>query len=134
MAEQLGNSFLLKRYNGATYDTVGAMRSKSLKMNGETVDITHDGSGGVRTLLDGGGVKSMSLSGNGVFDTAENQTDVMADFLAGLLVSWQIVVPGWGTYDADFQITSLEVGGEANNEVTFSMALESSGTITFTAE
>ena len=130
MTAQAGNSILLKRHDGSSFVTVGAMRTKSIKVNGETVDITHDGSSGWRTLLEGAGVRSMSVTGNGVFDSASDQEAVYDDLVAGTHTSWELTVPGWATFTADFQVTDLEISGDANQEVTFSMSLESSGAIT----
>lgn len=132
MTAQAANSLLLTRYNGSTYDTIGLMRSKSLKLNGEIVDITNDSSSGVRELLAGAGVRSVSVSGSGVFDATGDQELVFGDWAARNLTSWELVIPGYATVEADFMVTDLEIAGDANQEVTFSMTLESSGAITIT--
>jgi TP901-1 family phage major tail protein len=44
-----------------------------------------------------------------------------------------VVVPDFGTIEGSFQITSLEFSGEHNGEVTFDVALESAGALTFAA-
>jgi TP901-1 family phage major tail protein len=44
-----------------------------------------------------------------------------------------VVVPDFGTIEGLFQISSLEFSGEHNGEVTFDLALESAGALTFTA-
>jgi TP901-1 family phage major tail protein len=48
--------------------------------------------------------------------------------------SFQVVIPSFGTVQGAFQITSLEFAGEHNGEVTYDMAMESAGALTFTAE
>ena len=45
----------------------------------------------------------------------------------------QVVIPDFGTVQGPFQIVSLEFAGEHNGEVTFNLALESAGELTFAA-
>ena len=109
MAAQKGLDLLLKiNTTGSTYVTVGGLRSTSITMNEESVDATNKDSAGQRTLLAGGGVQSVSVSGSGVF------TDSTSEVLM-----------------SSFQITSLEYAGEYNGEATYSVSLESAGAITF---
>ncbi|MDE1186267.1 MAG: phage tail tube protein [Pantoea sp.] len=49
------------------------------------------------------------------------------------ILSWQIVIPDFGTVSGAFQVTALEYGGAHNGEVTFDIALESAGAIAFGA-
>ena len=70
MPAEKGSAFLLKIGNGATtpvYSTVAGMRTTQLSINGEAVVTTNKGSGGWRELLSGAGVRSVSVSGAGVF-------------------------------------------------------------------
>ena len=56
MAVEKGRAFLLKIGDGGgpeTFDVVGGMRSTSLRINNETVDVTNKTSGGWRELLSG---------------------------------------------------------------------------------
>jgi TP901-1 family phage major tail protein len=50
------------------------------------------------------------------------------------IASYQVVIPSFGTVRGPFQITSLEFAGEHNGEVTYDVALESAGELTFAAE
>jgi len=43
------------------------------------------------------------------------------------------VIPAFGTIEGPFQITALEFSGNFDGEVTFDLALESAGAITFAA-
>jgi TP901-1 family phage major tail protein len=45
----------------------------------------------------------------------------------------QVVIPDFGIVQGPFQITSLEFAGEHDGEVTYDMALESAGELTFAA-
>ncbi len=136
MAAQHGKDFLLKIEDSGTpgtYLDVGGFRSNSFSMNNETIDITSKSSNNMRELLSGGGVQSFSTSGSGVFMDDTTFTNVEGLARSKALHKWQIVVPDFGTYEAEFQVTSLEFSGEHNGEVTYSISLESSGAVTFTA-
>ena len=45
--------------------------------------------------------------------------------------TFQLVVPDFGTYSGEFRVTSLEFDGETEGEATFSLSLESNGTVTY---
>ncbi len=54
-------------------------------------------------------------------------------FFDGEVRTFQVIVPDFGRLEGPFQITSLEYRGEHAGEVTFEMALESAGALTFVA-
>jgi TP901-1 family phage major tail protein len=54
-------------------------------------------------------------------------------FFDGAVKDFRIVIPDFGTVEGAFQITSLEFAGDHNGEVTYEMAMESAGALTFTA-
>ena len=133
MAAQKGSALLLKIGSGSpvSYTTIGGLRSTSITLNDEPVDITNKDSAGVRTLLAQGGVTSLSVSGSGVFLDGTPDGTVRTAFGASSFSSYQILIPDFGTYTGTFMITSLEYAGEYNGEVTYSITLESSGAVTF---
>jgi TP901-1 family phage major tail protein len=133
MAAQKGSALLLKIGSGSpvTYATIGGLRSTSITLNDEPVDITNKDSAGVRTLLAQGGVQSMSVSGSGVFTDATSEGALRTAFGAASFSQYQLVIPDFGTYTGTFMIASLEYAGEYNGEVTYSVTLESSGAVTF---
>ena len=47
------------------------------------------------------------------------------------VANFEIVVPDFGTYSGEFRFTSLEFGGEIEGAATFSLSLESNGTIAY---
>ena len=54
-------------------------------------------------------------------------------FFDGAVKNCQVVIPDFGTVEGSFQITNLEFAGEHNGEVTYELALESAGALTFAA-
>ena len=134
MSAQRGKDLLVKIYDGASYTTVAGLRTRRLAFNAETVDITNaESANRWRELLDGAGVKRASVSGRGLFTDAATDATMRQTFFDGTVVNYQIVVPDFGTVQGPFQITNLEFAGEHNGEVTYDVAFESAGEVTFTA-
>ncbi|MBK5960687.1 phage major tail protein, TP901-1 family [Rhodoplanes elegans] len=134
MAAQKGKDLLLKVQDGAGFVTVAGLRSRRLAFNAETVDTTHAESvDRWRELLDGAGVKRAAVSGRGLFKDAASDALLRQTFFDGTVRTYQLVVPDFGIVTGPFQITSLEFAGEHDGEVTFELALESAGALTFAA-
>lgn len=135
MAAQKGLELLLKIDISSTFTTIGGIRNTRVSFNnGQTVDITSQTDvDRFRRLLAGGGVRSVAISGDGVFLDGTGIEAVRAEWFAGTHPSMQAIFPDWGTIAGVFQVTGLEVGGAHDGEVTFSISLESGGAITWTA-
>lgn len=134
MAAQKGKDLLIKIADGAGYVTVAGLRARRLSFNAETVDITHaESAGRWRELLDGAGVKRAAVAGRGLFKDASSDALVRQTFFDGAVKDFQIVIPDFGAVTAAFQITNLEFAGEHDGEVTYELALESAGELSFTA-
>ncbi len=140
MAVQKGSSFLLKENSTGTPATVGGLRSTSMSINGEMVDITtkdsndfvSSGNDKARDLLQGGGVRSMTLSASGVFTDSSTENLVRGFAFDGAIQNYDLVFSDGSKIAGAFLITSYERAGEYNGEETYSLTLESSNTITYT--
>lgn len=137
MAAKKGRDLLLKLASAADpqqFLTVAGLRTKRLAFNAESVDVTDSESAGRwRELLAGGGVLRASLSGSGIFKDAQSDTEIRSVFFAGDVRAWQAVIPDFGTIEGPFQVVSLDYTGARDGEVTFEVALESAGAISFGA-
>lgn len=136
MAAQQGKALLMKIGDGASpevFTTIGGMRSNTLTMNDEMVDVTNKDSSGARTILAQGGVNSITVAGSGVFTDSASETTLKGKFNVSALTNYQFLVPDFGTFTGSFMLTTLEYAGEYNGEVTYSFTFESSGAITFAA-
>ncbi len=138
MAAQLGRSLVLKVEDspgGGTFTTVGGLRATSITANNEIVDVTTKDDAAVRKLLATAGIRSLSISAAGAAQDGSPLELVRASSTAGTHLNYQVVIPGstnGKTYEGAFAITSFETSGEHNGEVTFSISLESDGTISAT--
>jgi TP901-1 family phage major tail protein len=136
MTAQKGRDLLLKidATGTGSFQTVAGLRSNAITFNAETVDVSHQESAGQwRELLAGAGLKSAGIRGSGIFKDAASDATIRDCFFNGSIRAWQIVVPDFGTIEGPFQIASLEFGGRHDGEVTFELALESAGLLTFVA-
>ncbi len=136
MVAQSGRDMLLRldQTGGGSFLTVAGLRTKSLSFNAAGVDTTDSESvGRWRELLAGGGLKRAALSGSGIFKDSASDALVRTIFFAGTIVDSQLVLPDFGTIQGLFQIVALEFGADHAGEVTFELALESAGEITFVA-
>lgn len=134
MSAQKGKDLLLKAADaGGSFVTVAGLRARQIAFNAETVDVTHsESSGRWRELLAGAGVRRASISGAGIFKDESSDALVRQIFFDGAIRDWQVIVPDFGTITGPFQLTSLEYRGEHTAEVTFDLALESAGQLSFT--
>ena len=141
MAAQKGSSFLLKDNSGGSAVVIGGLRSTSMTINGEIVDITakdsatFSGSSGHdigRALGSNMGIRSMSVSASGVFTDSAGENNLRGAAFTGSSVNYDLVFGDGSTVKGAFIITSYERAGEYNGEETFSVTLESNGTMTYT--
>ncbi|MHA1523453.1 MAG: phage major tail protein, TP901-1 family [Alphaproteobacteria bacterium] len=136
MAAQKGRDLLLKVDTDGmgSFSTMAGMRSHTIALNAEAVDVTNaESTNAWRELLAGAGVKSVGVSGSGIFKDAATDATIRGYFFAGTVVDWQIIIPDFGTLQGLFQISSLEYAGEHKGEVAFELSLESAGPVAFTA-
>ncbi len=135
MSAQKGKDVLLKVDNNGTLVTIAGLRTRRLTFNSQSVDVTNSESvGRWRELLAGAGVLHASLNGNGVFKNAASDTYVQQVFFNATILNWIVIIPGFGTMVGLFQIVSLDYRGDHAGEVTFDLAMESAGPITFTPQ
>lgn len=134
MTAQKGKDLLIRIDDGSGFVSVAGLRARRIAFNAELVDITHaESTDRWRELLDGAGVKRAALSGRGLFRDAASDALMRQAFFDGALMPCQIVIPDFGILEGPFQITSLEFAGEHNGELTFEVALDSAGALTFAA-
>ena len=131
-----GNGFLLKMAStatGNTYVAVAACRENTFTLNKTAVDITNKGSGGWSESLAGGGVKSATMSGSGVYADDTASTYLRSAYFGNTHWNAQIVFENGDTFEGAWNLDSLTFGGASDAEHTFEVTLSSSGALTFTA-
>ena len=111
---------------------IAGAQETGVSTDGSPVDITSKSDGGWRTLADFAGMQSVDISISGVWGD-----DVLrAAALGGtslLLANATLDYADGGSLAADFYLASYEETGAHDGAVTFTAALQSSGTVTYTA-
>jgi TP901-1 family phage major tail protein len=134
MAAQKGKDLLLKIQDGESFVTIAGLRTRQIMFNAEAVDVTNaESAGRWRELLGGAGVRRASIAGSGVFRDAASDATLRQVFFDGAIRDFQMAIPDFGIIAGAFQIVSLEYRGDHAAEVTFEIALESAGALTFAA-
>lgn len=132
MPAEKGSAFLLKIGDGAEppiFTTVAGLRTTQLSINGDPVVITHKGSGAWRELLSGAGVRSVSVSGAGVFTGSVAETRIKSMALSGTLDDYELSFESGERMRGKFLVTRLDYSGDFNGERSYTLALESSGPV-----
>jgi TP901-1 family phage major tail protein len=133
MAAKAGRDMLLKYHNGTSFVTMGGLRTRRMRVGRAVIDVTTaDAANLERLLLSGGGVASVSVSGDGVFEDTTAQGAAEAAARAGTFLTLEITIPDYGAYSGSFAVTDFEFSGDFDKELTFSCTFESAGAITFT--
>ncbi len=140
MAAQKGKDLLIKiaqrrpsssRWRGCAAGCIA--------FNAETVDITHaePPTAGAIAGRRGGRAPRLDLRPSGCAPLGRfaraGRASVRQAFFDGAISNCRVLVPDFGTITGLFQIASLEFAGEHNGEVSFDLALESAGALTFAA-
>lgn len=132
MAAERGSAFLLKVGNGAAtpvFSTVAGLRTTQLSVNGEAVTVTSKDSGGWRELLSGAGVRSVNVSGAGVFTGSAAEQRIKSNALTGAIDDYRLSFESGETMTGRFLVTRLDYAGDYNGERSYTLTLESSGPV-----
>lgn len=127
MAKNVGRKFIVKR-NGSP---VANVRTRSLTINREQVDVTDDDSSGWREHLGDVAQAEVNMSVEGVFSSQSILSEAM-DTTSGL-VAHTLEFPDGATISGDFALTSFQLEASYNEVSTYSFELQSSGSISYTA-
>jgi TP901-1 family phage major tail protein len=111
--------------------TIAGARTDNFTINAEPIDVTDKDDAGWRTLLADVGTRSVSADVEGVLKDAT--LIAAATGTASLLLEECVItVTGIGTLTGDFMLSSLQLGAEMADAVTFTATLESGESMTVT--
>ena len=130
-----GRNILIKASDNTSpgsFLSIGGLRNKGTTINNELVDVTDSDNAPWRALLEDAGLRTLSISGQGVFkdDTAARR--VKLDAAQGAKRDYQIVFPNGDMITGSFMVSSFERSGNYNEAETYSMTLENAGEPVFT--
>lgn len=130
-----GRSFLLKIGDGATveaFTAIGGIQSKSISINNAPVDVSDDSAGYQKMLADGG-IQSFEISANGITKDNAQLTALIAAAVARTEKNFQLMSGLGDQFEGTFVISQCQRTGPHDNAETFSITLQSSGQVDYTA-
>lgn len=132
MSAQKGRDLLVKIHDGSGFVTLAGLRTKTLNLNARLIDITDsDSVDAWRELLPGAGVKSITVSGAGIFRDGASDALARESFFAQSAKTYQLIIPDFGILSGPFLISELSYAGRYEGEASYDIALASGGAITF---
>jgi len=111
--------------------TIAGARTDNFTLSNEPIDITDKDDGGWRTMLADAGTRTVSADVEGVLKDAVLIAEAVGTSTL-LLKECIITVTGIGTLTGDFMLTSLQLGAEQADAITFTATLESAEGMTVT--
>ena len=137
MAAQKGKLVLLKADlaggSPQSYTTIAGLRTTTWTVNGEDVDVTTKDDDGWQQRLSGAGVRSISISANGIFqDSAVEET--VRQWAFDQTINWFLITfENADTLECQFQISNYERTGDHDGAENYSLSLNSHGTPNYVA-
>jgi len=135
MSAQKGKDLLIKIGDGTdpeVFTTIAGLRATTLAFNAKPIDVTNaDSAEQWREILSGGGVKSATLSGSGVFKDAASDAALRTAFFNQTCPNFEVVIPSFGTVTGPFKLTALSYDGPYDGELKLSLSLASAGALAF---
>ena len=119
---------------GTPLVAIAALRTKTMTLGNEPIDVTSDDDLGFRALLDDPGTKTLDMSFEGITKDVPTLNSLVTSAMSGsdIVETFSILFPNIGTMAGPFAITSLEIGAAYNERSTFTCSIQSAGTFTWT--
>lgn len=136
MAEIAGRDVRVyyKTSAAATYALIAGAQTESAAINAEPIEITDKDDSGWRTLLDDIGTKSVDLTVEGVLATDTYLQLAINAAQGSALHLLKFDGASHGDLEGSFFINSFTYeGAEGTDPTTFTMSVQSGGTVTYTS-
>jgi len=119
-----GALFLLEVEIDSVFTVLAAMRTTTMAVNNETVDVTSKGDL-QRELLENCGIQSVSIKAQGCISSADSYKKISYAANTGEILNCKINSNNSEIYSGGFIISGFETSGEYNKEGLYSITLES---------
>ncbi len=110
---------------------LGGLQTKSFSINNEIVEVTDSESPNRwRELIGGAGTKSVSITGDGFYETTQACTGILQNALENsTLLNLRFIIPGYAMLEMPTYVTAVNLGGNYNEAVTLSYSWENAGEV-----
>jgi len=116
----------------AAYIPVACMRSTTVTLNNEMIDVTSKCNDPWRHLM-AGGIRSLTLAGSGVFNDDASMAELIAANVEGRHVLMKATSDYGDEFSGSFAPTTVERSGEHTDAEQYSFTFESAGVVTYAA-
>jgi len=123
-----GALFLLEVEIDSVFTVLAAMRTTTMTVNNETVDVTSKGDL-QRELLENCGIQSVSIKAQGCISSADSYKKISYAANTGTLLNCKINSNNVEIFAGAFIISGFETSGEYNKEGLYSITLESADSL-----
>ena len=110
------------------FATVAAMKTTTMTISNETVDVTSKGDL-QRELLENCGIQSVSIKASGCISDATSYKKISYAANTGEILNVKINSNNSEIYSGGFILSAFETSGEYNKEGLYSITLESADTV-----
>lgn len=128
---QRGRLMVLNTDLGSGLEPIMTGRSIDFNINGETVDVTTQSQLGWRELLADAGVRSVSMSVEGVYKDEAISKAFTQRANNQAVDEYVLELESGESWTGRFQAVSLSISGTYNGEVAYTLTLESDGTVVY---
>ena len=128
-----GSLFSVYVFEGGDYRLLCGLQATSVTISQEGVDTTDNCSGSIRQMLEGAGVRSFSISGNGITRLPSALSFLLSIYFAQSHIDIKVKSGTLELYST-MQIASIGDSASHNGAELFEITLESTGRVTTSAE
>jgi TP901-1 family phage major tail protein len=107
------------------WQTIGGLRGTTFTINGEDVDVTNKDDAGWQKRLAGAGVRSMTVSCDGIYQNLASDRFVRTAGFEQTIEEFLLVNQDGDELEFCGQISTYERGGNHDGAETFSITIES---------
>ena len=140
LGEQLGRTLVIRVGSGAepeVYTLLCGLKDRSFDISANSVDTTKPSCtnpGGPVQKTGRPGITSRTFQGSGTFVSSAVMKAFMGKVINTEIFNAEVVVPGLGTFEGPFFVSSFQASGDMENDLQFSATFEAAAALTFTVE
>lgn len=116
-----------------SFHTIGGLRVTRMTINRHPIEVNDVGGDGWKRLLEGGGIASLRITGQGIAASADGDAKLFQRAMDGASRNYRIHFADGARLDGRMVVTGYERNGAVEGLEGFSLTLESAGIITHTA-
>ncbi|AZL15546.1 phage tail tube protein [Rickettsiales endosymbiont of Stachyamoeba lipophora] len=131
MSAYSGKLMLIKIKSHNNYETIGGLKTTRLVLNNDLIDISNKNSGDWRLLMQKCSIKSLAISGGGIFTDSLSEQKIKNLALNTEIGEFQLTFGNGEIISGPFLISHYERVGNFNEEETYNLTLESAGILTW---